>query len=76
MLDVRDVIEKDVVQYGGRYTPDLLKSSTTHLICDYGSGTKYKSAITWGGIKCVTIKWFKDTIKMLGKSPDGYQPQQ
>lgn len=66
-VDVRNIIEKDVVQYGGRYTADLLKNQTTHLICDFGVGNKYRSAVSWGGIKCVTINWFKDTIKTLGK---------
>ncbi|KAF9924996.1 DNA topoisomerase 2-binding protein 1 [Linnemannia zychae] len=72
--DVRNIIEKDVVQYGGRYTADLLKNQTTHLICDFGSGAKYKSAKSWGGIKCVTINWFKDTIKTLELADESLYP--
>ncbi|OAQ33228.1 hypothetical protein K457DRAFT_15792 [Linnemannia elongata AG-77] len=68
--DVRNIIEKDVVQYGGRYTADLLKNQTTHLICDFGVGNKYRSAVSWGGIKCVTINWFKDTIKTLERADE------
>ncbi|KAF9910736.1 DNA topoisomerase 2-binding protein 1 [Linnemannia zychae] len=72
--DVRNIVETDVVQYGGRYTADLLKNQTTHLICDFGTGAKYKSAISWGGIKCVTINWFKDTIKTLERADENNYP--
>ncbi|KAF9125545.1 DNA topoisomerase 2-binding protein 1 [Mortierella sp. 14UC] len=72
--DVRNIVETNVVQYGGRYTADLLKNQTTHLICDFGTGTKYKSAISWGGIKCVTINWFKDTIKTLERADENNYP--
>ncbi|KAF9106699.1 DNA topoisomerase 2-binding protein 1 [Mortierella sp. GBA35] len=70
----REVIEKDVIQYGGQYTPDLLRKSTTHLICDYASGSKYKSAMTWGGVKCVTVQWFKDTIRKLERADESLYP--
>ncbi|KAK3829694.1 MAG: hypothetical protein J3R72DRAFT_456699 [Linnemannia gamsii] len=72
--DVRNIIEKDVVQHGGRYTADLLKNQTTHLICDVGTGAKYKSAMSWGGIKCVSINWFTDTVKTLERADETKYP--
>ncbi|KAG0318207.1 DNA topoisomerase 2-binding protein 1, partial [Dissophora globulifera] len=62
--DQRQEIQRDTIQYGGKYTSDLLKNITTHLICDYAFGEKYTSAIQWG-IKCIPSQWFKDTLKTL-----------
>ncbi|KAF9913208.1 DNA topoisomerase 2-binding protein 1 [Lobosporangium transversale] len=47
--------------HGGKYTKDLLKDSTTHLICENSPTDKYTSALQWG-IQCVTRKWFIDTL--------------
>ncbi|KAF8927114.1 DNA topoisomerase 2-binding protein 1 [Dissophora ornata] len=63
--DQRLAIQRDTIQYGGKYTSDLLKSVTTHLICDHPSGEKYTSALQWG-IKCVPRQWLRDTMSTLG----------
>ncbi|KAI8600792.1 hypothetical protein EDD21DRAFT_404958 [Dissophora ornata] len=62
--DQRLAIQRDTIQYGGKYTSDLLKSVTTHLICDHPSGEKYTSALQWG-IKCVPRQWLRDTMSTL-----------
>ncbi|KAI7819092.1 hypothetical protein BC939DRAFT_506054 [Gamsiella multidivaricata] len=63
-LDQRQAIQRDTIQYGGKYTSDLLKSVTTHLICGHPSGEKYTSALQWG-VKCVSLRWLKDTMARL-----------
>ncbi|KAI8355286.1 hypothetical protein B0O80DRAFT_40320 [Mortierella sp. GBAus27b] len=60
--ETRLEIEKGTNRLGGKYTQDMLKATTTHLICGQPSGQKYISAIRWGTVKCVPIEWFKDTV--------------
>ncbi|KAF9349149.1 DNA topoisomerase 2-binding protein 1, partial [Mortierella sp. AD094] len=60
----RQEVLRETIQHGGRYTNDLLKAETTHLICDQPTGEKYTSALQWG-IKCVPRQWFRDTLSNL-----------
>ncbi|KAG0203233.1 DNA topoisomerase 2-binding protein 1 [Mortierella sp. GBA30] len=61
-IDQRLEIQRDTLQYGGKFNSDLLKGATTHLICYRPTGEKYKSALLWG-IKCVRRSWLDDTMK-------------
>ncbi|KAK3807596.1 MAG: hypothetical protein J3Q66DRAFT_355815 [Benniella sp.] len=65
LTETRQEIERDTILLGGKYTHDLLRHTTTHLICGHPSGPKYESAIQWGTAKCVPIQWFKDTFATL-----------
>ncbi|KAF9575401.1 DNA topoisomerase 2-binding protein 1 [Mortierella alpina] len=57
-------IQKKTLQYGGKFTNDLLKGNTTHLVCQRPIGEKYRSAMLWG-VKCVKRSWLTDTMKAL-----------
>ncbi|KAF8966200.1 DNA topoisomerase 2-binding protein 1 [Entomortierella lignicola] len=63
-IEQRHEIEKETIRHGGKYTNDLLKHRTTHLICDMSVGEKYTSAIQWN-IACVPKQWLVDTITRL-----------
>ncbi|KAF9089646.1 DNA topoisomerase 2-binding protein 1, partial [Mortierella sp. AM989] len=60
----RQNVHRETIRHGGKYTNDLLRGLTTHLICDQPSGNKYISALEWG-IKCVSRQWFRDTLTSL-----------
>ncbi|KAF9386129.1 DNA topoisomerase 2-binding protein 1 [Mortierella sp. AD011] len=62
----RQDVLRETIQHGGKYTNDLLKGITTHLICDQPTGEKYTSALQWG-IKCVPRQWFRDTLSNLDR---------
>ncbi|KAF9291841.1 DNA topoisomerase 2-binding protein 1 [Mortierella alpina] len=62
--DERLEIQKNTLQYGGKFTNDLLKGNTTHLVCQRPTGEKYRSAMLWG-VKCVQRSWLIDTMKAL-----------
>ncbi|CAO3574220.1 unnamed protein product [Mortierella alpina] len=64
VTDERLEIQKDTLQYGGKFTNDLLKGNTTHLVCQRPTGEKYRSAMLWG-VKCVQRSWLTDTMKAL-----------
>lgn len=63
-VDVRDEIEQDTVNNGGRYVPDL-GSTVTHLIADRPTGEKYVVARRLG-ITVVTHAWFKRCLETSG----------
>ncbi|KAF9990421.1 DNA topoisomerase 2-binding protein 1 [Mortierella antarctica] len=64
VTDERLEIQKNTLQYGGKFTNDLLKGNTTHLVCQRPIGEKYRSAMLWG-VKCVQRSWLTDTMKAL-----------
>ncbi|KAG5519873.1 hypothetical protein PMAC_000150 [Pneumocystis sp. 'macacae'] len=57
----RSEIEKKIIYFGGKYTPDLTKDST-HLIATHASGRKYEFGIKWG-IKVISPEWFWQSIE-------------
>ncbi|GJJ68352.1 topoisomerase (DNA) II binding protein 1 [Entomortierella parvispora] len=67
--DVREEIERNTLKYGGRYTSDLHRGKTTHLLCHRATGLKYKSALMWG-LHCVPYDWLKDSIKKLERADE------
>ncbi|KAF9942997.1 DNA topoisomerase 2-binding protein 1 [Mortierella alpina] len=64
VTDERLEIQKNTLQYGGKFTNDLLKGNTTHLVCQRPIGEKYRSAMLWG-VKCVQRSWLTDTMRAL-----------
>ncbi|KAF9186765.1 DNA topoisomerase 2-binding protein 1 [Haplosporangium sp. Z 11] len=71
--DQRKLIQRDIIQYGGRFTSALQQGSSTHLICAHATGPKYTAALQWG-IKCVTRQWLTDTIKTLELADESDYP--
>ncbi|KAG0339079.1 DNA topoisomerase 2-binding protein 1 [Podila humilis] len=77
--DIRLEIERFTLQFGGTYTMDMIKGTTTHLVCDKPTGKKYSSAKEWN-IKCVPFQWLEDVKKSVAYidpvtyeiSPKGY----
>ncbi|XP_057532611.1 uncharacterized protein LOC130810527 [Amaranthus tricolor] len=59
--DERKVMEKLIIQNGGKYSAELTKLCT-HLICEIPEGDKFKVANRWGDIYIVTRKWFDQSI--------------
>ncbi|KAG0001863.1 DNA topoisomerase 2-binding protein 1 [Modicella reniformis] len=63
LAEMRMKIEQNTILLGGMYTHDMVKNTTTHLICGHPSGEKYKMAIKWGTIKCLPLQWFQDILE-------------
>ncbi|KFK42130.1 hypothetical protein AALP_AA2G214700 [Arabis alpina] len=59
--DERKGMEKQLLEYGGRYSAELTKRCS-HLIADAAEGDKYQVAKKWGHIQIVTRKWFEQCI--------------
>ncbi|KAF9425013.1 DNA topoisomerase 2-binding protein 1 [Podila epigama] len=80
--DVRAEIQQFAINFGGDYTMDMIKGTTTHLVCDKPIGKKYTSALGWG-IECVPYEWLLSTKQTLEYqdpeaftiSPDGYRSE-
>jgi DNA replication regulator DPB11 len=61
--EMRSEVEKQIIQHGGIYTPDLTKENT-HLIAGFASGRKYDAVRIWNsGIKVVGIEWLQGCVK-------------
>ncbi|KAF9581701.1 DNA topoisomerase 2-binding protein 1 [Lunasporangiospora selenospora] len=65
--DIRQEIQQCTLHYGGKYSSDMHKGLTTHLIYETPTGKKYESALLWG-IKCVPYEGLQETMHTLGKS--------
>ncbi|KAG0015221.1 DNA topoisomerase 2-binding protein 1 [Podila clonocystis] len=57
--DLKKEIEDFTLQFGGTYNMDMIKGTTTHLICEKPTGKKFTTAKDWG-IKCVPFQWLED----------------
>lgn len=54
-------IEDFTLQFGGTYNMDMIKGTTTHLICEKPTGKKFTTAKDWG-IRCVPFQWLEDMM--------------
>ncbi|KAF9381006.1 DNA topoisomerase 2-binding protein 1 [Podila verticillata] len=78
--DVKKEIEDFTLQFGGTYNMDMIKGTTTHLICEKPTGKKFTTAKDWG-IRCVPFQWLEDMMdkqecpdcKLYTISPQGYK---
>jgi hypothetical protein len=70
----RDEIKVAVERFGGIFMKDLMKGTTTHLVCLAPSGAKYESAKTWGDIKIVNAHWIVDCVEMNQWQPEEQYP--
>lgn len=59
----RDEIKQAVEKYGGVFMKDLMKGTTTHLVCMTPSGAKYESAKMWGDVKIINAHWIVDCVE-------------
>ncbi|KAF9329580.1 hypothetical protein BG006_007359 [Podila minutissima] len=66
--ELKKEIEDFTLQFGGTYNMDMIKGTTTHLICEKPTGKKFSTAKDWG-IKCVPFKWLED-MKEKQERPD------
>ncbi|KAG0026458.1 DNA topoisomerase 2-binding protein 1 [Podila clonocystis] len=58
-VNLKKEIEDFTLQFGGTYNMDMIKGTTTHLICEKPTGKKFTTAKDWG-IKCVPFQWLED----------------
>ncbi|KAF9307456.1 DNA topoisomerase 2-binding protein 1 [Mortierella antarctica] len=66
--ELKKEIEDFTHQFGGTYNMDMIKGTTTHLICEKPTGKKFSTAKDWG-IKCVPFQWLED-MKEKQERPD------
>ncbi|KAG0334942.1 DNA topoisomerase 2-binding protein 1 [Podila horticola] len=66
--DLKKEIEDFTLQFGGTYNMDMIKGTTTHLICEKPTGKKFTTAKDWG-ITCVPFQWLED-MKEKQERPD------
>lgn len=59
----RDEMKVAVERLGGVFMKDLVKGTTTHLICFTPSGAKFECARRWGSVKIVTAHWIIDCVE-------------
>lgn len=64
----RDEMKVAVERLGGVFMKDLVKGTTTHLICFTPSGAKYECARRWGDVRIVTAHWIIDCVENQRKS--------
>lgn len=65
ILELKKEIEDFTHQFGGTYNMDMIKGTTTHLICEKPTGKKFSTAKDWG-IKCVPFQWLEDMKEKQG----------
>jgi len=59
MTNLRHTIQS----HGGVFDRNLVKGSTSHLLLSVGRGSKFESAMNWGGIVIVTPAWLQACIE-------------
>uniref|UniRef100_A0AC35U322 BRCT domain-containing protein n=1 Tax=Rhabditophanes sp. KR3021 TaxID=114890 RepID=A0AC35U322_9BILA len=62
-IDSRGYIDTMAKNRGGKYSGQMKKDVTTHLICNYSCGEKWKVAKKWGNVNLVSLEWFLQSME-------------
>lgn len=62
----RASIKSIVVNNGGKFSDQLLRDKSTHLIAVEPRGDKYVYAVSWKTVHVVTIQWLQECVRKAG----------
>jgi hypothetical protein len=61
----RGNVARLIEHHGGRFSGEMKKNETTHLITDLDDGDKYRKALKWGNVMVVQMKWLTRSIEQV-----------
>lgn len=64
----RAAMKSIVVNNGGKFSDQLLRDKSTHLIAVEPRGDKYVYAMSWKTVHVVTIQWLQECVRKAGES--------
>ncbi len=66
----RKRIQQQVDSLGGKFSAELVRDQSTHLIATQAQGSKYQHARSWGNVKIINTSWLDDCERLQRWCPE------